>query len=114
MVALNYIYRNLHLKDTFSVRYRGIVVQRLVNFVARDVQFKVNEKGRLRVIAERHKNVHAFVAARSYEPSDLSALGLNRVAYNPYRGPTFTVNGEPIHKARSVLFTNGQCFILEP
>lgn len=114
MTALNYIYRNLHKANAFSVRHRGRVVDRLVHFVAHNVRFKVNEAGRLRVIAERHKNVHAFVCAESYAPTDRSALGLTRVSYNPYRGPTFTIDGEPIHEAQSVLFVNGQCYLLEP
>ncbi len=112
-MALNYIYRNLHLENAFSIRLRGRVVQRLVHFVAYNVRFKVNEAGRLRVLAEGHKNVHAFVCAEHYEPTDRSALGLNRVAYNPFRGPTFTVNGEPIHEAQSVLFVNGHCYLIE-
>jgi hypothetical protein len=114
MTALNYIYRNLHAGKAFSVRHRGRVVARLENFVAHNVRFKVNEAGRLRVIAERHKNVHAFVCAEHYEPTDRSALGLTRVSYNPFRGPTFVLNDEPIHEAQSVLFTNGQCYLLEP
>lgn len=114
MTALNYIYRNLHAGKAFSIRYRGRVVDRLEHFVAHNVRFKVNESGRLRVIAEGHKNVHAFVCAESYALTNMSALGLYRVAYSPYRGPNFTIADEPIHEARAVLFMNGQCHLLEP
>ncbi len=112
MSAKYYIYRNLHRENAFSIRYRGRVVQRLVDFIAYDVTFKVNEAGRLRVIAERHKNVHAFVCAERFELTERSALGLTRVSYNPYKGSAFVVNGEPIFHATAVLFTGGQCFLL--
>lgn len=116
MAAKHYIYRNLHLKDTFSIRFRGVVIDRLVAFIAYDVRFKVNEAGRLRVLSEGHKNVHAFVVAERYEaliyPTKTVSLGLNRVSYNPYSGSTFKVNGDPIFIAPKVLFNQGQCFLL--
>jgi hypothetical protein len=55
MSAKYYIYRNLRIENTFSLRLRGRVVHRLTDFVARNVTFKVNEAGRLRVNAERQK-----------------------------------------------------------
>lgn len=113
MSAKYYAYRNLHAGLAFSIRYRGRVVARLEDFVALNVQFKVNEAGRLRTIAERHKNVHAFVVAEHYEPNKIDALGLTRVSYNPYRASTFMVNCEPIFEAKAVLFTEGQCYLLE-
>ena len=113
MSAKYYIYRNLHAGEAFSVRHRGRVVNRLEHFIAQNVQFKVNEAGRLRTLTERHKNVHAFVVAELYVPSKIDALGLTRVSYNPFRASTFTVNGVPIMEAKAVLFTQGQCFLLE-
>ena len=112
MAAKFYIYRNLHLENTFSIRHRGRVIDRLQGFLAHNVTFKVNEAGRQRVLTERRKNVHAFVVAESYEPLDMMSLGLNRVSYNPYRGPTFTLHGEPIHKAKTVLFSDGHCHLV--
>ena len=60
MSAKYYIYRNLHTKG-FSMRYKGKVIQRPFCFRAYNVSFKVNEKGRQRVIKERQKNVHTFI-----------------------------------------------------
>lgn len=112
MSAKYYIYRNLRIENTFSLKLRGRVVHRLTDFVARNVTFKVNEAGRLRVNAERQKNVHAFVCATSFEEVVINPLGLRRVSYNPYKGSTFTVGGEPIFRADAVLFSGGHCFLL--
>ncbi len=113
MPAKFYIYRNLHKPNAFSVRHRGIVVDRLVDFIAHDVTFKVNEAGRLKVIASRHKEVHAFVVTERYEPSKMTASGLLRVSYNPYKTNTFMVDEMPIFQAKSVLFTGGRCYLVE-
>lgn len=82
-----FIYRNLHRGHAFSIRDRGRVVDRLVDFVAHDVRFKVNELGRLKVVRERQKNVHAFVVAQSIS-KDSYELG-PLVTYNPYLANTF-------------------------
>lgn len=112
MPAKNYIYRNLHAGKAFSVRYRGKVVQHLSEFVALGVSFKVNELGRLRVIQQQRKNVHAFVVAERVISTQVQVAGLQKVSYNPYTMSTFTVNGVPIREAQSVVFSNGHCYIL--
>ncbi len=111
-MAKNYIYRNLHAGKAFSVRYRGKVVQRLTEFVALGVTFKVNELGRLRVIEERQKNVHAFVVAESIIQTQFSIADLQKVSYNPYTMSSFTINGVPIREAQGVVFSNGHCYLL--
>lgn len=104
-----FIYRNLHRTHVFSIRERGRVVDRLVDFVAHDVRFKVNELGRLRVIRERQKNVHAFVVAQRVSKGSFELGSL--VTYNPYSADTFMCDGEPIHVADAVIFTNGKCYL---
>jgi len=108
-----YIYRNLHQGDKFSVRRFGRVIIRLTDFEAYDVRFSVSEPGRLRVIREGRKNVHAFVVAERYSiPSLLEDVStLVPVKYNPYTDSTFMLNGEPIHKASKVVFTRGRCYV---
>lgn len=112
-MAAYYVYRNLRMKDTFSIKQRGKVVHRLTHFVAHDVQFKVSNIGRQRVLRERQKNVHAFVVAQTFKPSRKSGKGLQRISYNPYKAGTFIMNEKPILAAKTVLFSGGQCFLLE-
>jgi hypothetical protein len=116
--AKYYIYRNLRTKG-FSVRYRGLVIDRPFTFSAEGVEFKVNELGRLRVTKERQKNVHAFVVADKYTtmkypvtPID-SVDKLARITYNPYTDKQFVCNGKNINRAKEVIFQNGRCFLIE-
>lgn len=113
MAAGLYIYRNLHRGLCFSIRLRGRVIDRQEHFIARNVRFKVSEAGRLSVVSTRHKVVHAFVVAESYELTKTDALGLTGVRYNPYLTSTFQVNDEPIYEAAAVLFQHGQCYLIE-
>lgn len=114
--AKYYIYRNLRTKG-FSVRYRGLVIDRLFTFSAESVEFKVNEKGRLKVIKERQKNVHAFVVCDKYKVKKYPVLSqkdidrLDRVMYNPYSAAHFMCNGKKIQTAKEVIFQNGMCFV---
>lgn len=113
-MARLYVYRNLHKKTAFSVRLRGKVVAHLENFIAYDVTFKVSELGRLRVLTNRQRNVHAYVAAtqvRSIDPINTSDL--RRVSYNPWKAKSFMLGDEPIFKAKAVVFCKGQCYLLE-
>ena len=112
-MAAFYIYRNLQRKDTFSIRFRGIVIDRLVNFEAHDVSFKVNELSRLQVLKKRQRNVHAFVVAQSYKPFTISNTGLRKVWYNPRKTATFMLEDIPIFRANRVLFIDGQCYLEE-
>ena len=111
--AKYYIYRNLHTGG-FSVRYRGRVVDRLHIFTAMNVQFKVNESGRQRVIKEGRKNVHAFVVADKYKGlinKGYELDKLSKIAYNPYTDAQFMCNGKEINTAKEVVFRNGRCFL---
>lgn len=111
-----YIYRNLRTKG-FSVRYRGIVIDRINSFLAEKVEFKVNEQGRQRVIKERQKNVHAFVIADKYNSiSKFSKKLINNlkiITYNPYLDNSFICENKRIKTANKVLFTSGKCYLVE-
>jgi hypothetical protein len=117
-VAKYYIYRNLHTKG-FSIRYRGLVIDRLMTFSADGVIFKVNELGRQRVIQEKKKNVHAFVVADKYTKEEYPFLSfgevdaLHKISYNPYLDTHFVCNGKRIDFAQKIVFQNGRCFLLE-
>lgn len=112
MSALLYIYRNLRTGG-FSVRYRGKVIDHIDHAVAMGVRFKVNEGGRHRVVAERQKNVHAFVVAQGLSrATSRPSTGLSEIKYNPYRHDSFICNEQPIHRASMVLFERGKCFLV--
>ena len=113
MAALYYIYRNLH-KNTFSVRYKGKVIEHADCIIAHDVQFRVSETVRQRVLAEKKKYVHAYVVCDRYTVMDNSwqqvCNGDNQVevSYNPYKQSTFTRLGLPIHDTSVVMLGNNK------
>jgi hypothetical protein len=69
-----------------------------------NVSFKVSEAGRLRVIKENKKNVHAFVIGdcKMFLPQLNGSMHKEEiVTYNPYKHSSFVVKetNETIHKA---------------
>jgi hypothetical protein len=107
------VYFNLH-KHVFSLRcVKTKLVLAHCNdwFVMHDVKFKVSEAGRQRVIAEKRKNVHAFVQGTI---GDLRVTQTSSydVTYNPYKYASFVASHtaaynilapSPIHAAPAVL-----------
>lgn len=83
------VYKNLH-NGLFSVRQNGLVVAHVDSIVLSYPQIKVNQKGRLRVIKENKKNVHAFLIGF---PNSVNCCftntGKHAITYNPYRFQTF-------------------------
>lgn len=115
MKAKYYIYKNLHTGG-FSVRFRGKVVDRLNNFTASNIKFKVSEYGRQRVILENRKNVHAFAVADKYKGlinKEYKLDNLPAVMYNPYLHKQFKCNGTDIYDANEIVFKNGKCFFIK-
>ena len=110
------IYRNLH-KNCLSVQSRervdyGKVIAYCKSIFVKRPKFIVREKGRLKVLEEGRKNVHAFIVGEC--PSlelwswlrDVKMGGnpTTKVFYNPYKYSTFVdKDGNPVHKARAVL-----------
>jgi hypothetical protein len=105
------VYRNLH-KSCWSVvalkgDYAGKVIAHADEVQLTHANFKVSEAGRQRVLAERQKNIHAFVSGdlhawngvKMRRETDVECPGgecisifpgMDRsVSYNPYRGGTF-------------------------
>ena len=122
MKAKRYMYRNLRT-GAFSVKRKGIVVKRGNLFTMNNVDFKVNEVGRNRVLETKQKNVHAYIVAkRVHTPAmnewcaeDMAnAGGYKQVSYNPYEGPYFFVvsTKEPIYKARHVICVAGKVYAI--
>ena len=68
-----------------------------------NVRFHVSESGRQRVLAEKKKNVHAFVEGDVVNRIG-SAGDLVNVSYNPYKSAKFILDsGKPIEQASAVL-----------
>tara|TARA_R100000231_G_C5226314_1_gene135170 strand:- start:80 stop:460 length:381 start_codon:yes stop_codon:yes gene_type:complete len=110
------IYRNLQ-KNCLSVQSRervdyGKVIAYCKSIFVKRPKFIVREKGRLKVLEEGRKNVHAFIVGEC--PSlklwswlrDIKMGGnsTTKVFYNPYKYSTFVdKDGNPVHKARAVV-----------
>lgn len=120
-----FCYYNLH-KNCFSLRAlegpnKGLVVAHADQVHLRDVQFKVSEAGRTRVLSSRVKNVHAgavgvLVACclRGDKPLEdwqrleqrMARQRSRPVTYNPYLLDAFydQNTGAPVWKAREAWF----------
>lgn len=110
-----------------SVRSReredyGRVVAHSNYIIMKNCRFIVNQRGRLKVLKEKKKNVHAFVRGETtvvWGPNDKFVESLEppvdrwqEVAYNPYRFSTF-VCGErntPVGGAEEVLILNNKVY----
>jgi len=98
------VYFNLH-KNMFSIRalegkQRGRVIAHMERVGIRNAEFVVQKAGREKVLAEKKKNVHAFIRGdfdvESIERIEWDAETVNafphlfgRVTYNPYRAGCF-------------------------
>lgn len=103
------VYKNLH-KNLFSIRQKGKVVAHVDNFILKDVEFIVREKGRQLVLKTRQKNIHAFL--KGYITFSKSNNKIrNQVRYNPYEMSTFINDKkEPIYKALMCYTENNKIY----
>lgn len=114
------VYYNLHLK-TYSVlgwdadKNGWRLKEYADNLVLLDVEFKVSESGRQRVIKEKRKNVHAFAIAKHVYPIPshrVTALMDKRTyrsaTYNPYLYDSFVdvETKQRIKNSRSAVLHN--------
>lgn len=84
------VYRNLHT-GTWSVRdtRTGRVIAHPERVAVADAVFVVRPAGRVKVLAEGRKNVHAFVRGTLVEaPAELPEDAVEAY-YNPYRFDSF-------------------------
>jgi hypothetical protein len=109
------VYYNLH-KHTFSVRSNNRVVLHADYVKLVDVEFKVRQGGREKVVQEKQKNVHSFVIGTlvdycNYPCKDIpSEPNNNIVTYNPYKYNSFVMKDteEPIYRASVVKMINSR------
>lgn len=88
------VYKNLH-KDCYSIKQDGLVKAHATELYMSHCAFQVNKKGRERVLAEKSKNVHAYIIGYlshwvmgswdAINPPEMQ----ERVSYNPYLYETF-------------------------
>ena len=82
-----FVYKNLH-KDCWSVRQDGLVKAHADKLEMWDCSFRVNQKGREKVIKEKRKNVHAGILGRVDDIGGTIMIG-TEVTYNPYKYNSF-------------------------
>jgi hypothetical protein len=99
-----FVYYNLH-KKVFSVKAlegkkKGLVIAHVKKISLEDVEFKVSEAGRQRVLREQQKNVHAG-ARGTWVVGANEPHSLTQVTYNPYLYSTFVQADtlEPVYNA---------------
>jgi len=106
-----FVYKNLH-KDCWSVKQNGLVKMHTTQLVMVACKFKVNEKGRQRVLEEQRKNVHAGIhglimtTQRSGNPPNKKNSFFNeQISYNPYKNEKF-IKLEDGSEVRSAFFVS--------
>jgi len=109
------VYYNLH-KHTFSISYNGRVIAHADYVKLFNVEFRVRQGGRDKVLKEKRKNVHSFVIGTlvdycKYPCEDMpSEPNNNIVTYNPYKYNSFVVKDteEPVYRADIVKMINSK------
>ncbi|QKG54852.1 hypothetical protein [Hymenobacter sp. BRD67] len=78
----------------------------------RGVLFKVSERARQRMLAQRQRNVHAYAIGTFTTAAQPLATEL--ISYNPYTaGHFFCVGSQaPIHRTPAVVLCNGKAYVL--
>lgn len=99
-----FCYRNLR-RTRWSIKAlegpdKGHVIGHEQTVILSDVQARVQQSGRQRVLRERRKNVHAGLAGQletDASVGNLPLLALSKISYNPYKAPTFLDHlGQPV------------------
>ena len=111
MTAKFYTYRNL-TKGGFSTKLRGIVSTRFSEGYLLNVSLKVSDAGNKRAVSSGVRNVHAY-AVSNYPPVSVEIINVDQmkeIKYNPFRGNSFTLDGNPIHHVNVLYFKDGKCY----
>ncbi len=88
-----FVYKNLH-KNCWSLKQDGLVKAHAHDVSLFDCSFRVNQKGREKVLEEKRKNVHAGVSGYidlQWDKEDVSREGSRAklAMYNPYKYSSF-------------------------
>jgi len=107
------VYYNLH-KHTFSISRNGKVIAHADYVKLIDVEFRVRQGGREKVLKDKRKNVHSFVIGTLDDYCKFPCENLpsepnnNIVTYNPYKYNSYVIKDteEPIYSAGEVEMIN--------
>ena len=114
------VYFNLH-KKLFSVvamegSEKGRVIKHVNEIDLTKCAFRVQKAGRERVLAERKKNVHAYILGHTMDASIKAETLSGEATYNPYKYSTFVdkSDGSPVEYKNycKLISTNGRAKIL--
>lgn len=109
-----FAYRNLNRKGVvWSIKDRatGRVAFRLTHALFEDVDLKVSQKGRERVLRDKRKNVHAGVSGRLIIEI-LEEVDWVRASYNPYKDDSFVLeDGTKVSHAKYAKLTEEGLFV---
>lgn len=105
------VFKNLK-HGCYSIMQNGVIRASARQVRLTDVEFRVREAGRQRMVRERRRNVHAFAVGRlcdfvhPSETRELEVLGGRGVFYNPYQFSSFVdrETEEPVKVASIVRF----------
>ena len=103
-----FVYKNLH-KDCWSVKQDGLVKAHADELEMWDCSFRVNQKGREKVVKEKRKNVHAGILGRVDDLGGTISVG-TEVTYNPYKYNSFVdkANEYPIYYSGFATLTHNK------
>ena len=83
------VYKNLH-NGLFSIRQNGLVVAHVESITLYNVKFVISESGRLKVIRDKQKNVHAFISGFVTSVNNCFTIAdKHAITYNPYKYDSF-------------------------
>ena len=88
------VFKNLKY-GCYSIMQRGVIKASAKQVRLSDVEFRVRESGRQRMLREQRKNVHAFAVGHLVDyvhPGDereLAPMAGRGAFYDPYRYPSF-------------------------
>ena len=110
-----HVYRNLH-NGLWSIRQDGIIVGHDDHLLLKDCKFRVQPAGRAKVLAERKKNVHAYISGFLCNQEDTNIVPEGNsceVSYNPYKHPYFynVETGEAIYECDFVDMESGDTLL---
>ena len=103
-----FVYKNLH-KDCWSVKQDGLVKAHTDKINLWDCAFRVNARGRQKVLDEQRKNVHAGINGYIDE-FDLDLPNTVEVTYNPYKYDSFVdkATESPIYSMDNAKLTHNK------
>lgn len=98
------VYWNIH-KQCWSVVVKGRVVAHADTLWLKNVSPRLSQAGRLRVIRDGRKNVHAYLEGELGAPPG-KPLCQGQIIYNPWQHKTFLLEGNEYVGSQYVKFTN--------